>query len=323
MAAARRTNSDAAVQRVAIIGGTHGNETNGVYLARYFQSSPEVIKRSSFECSVVFSNTAAIENNTRYVETDLNRCFDKADLADESLTLLEQRRAKELDRLLGPKASADPATDFVIDLHNTTANTGVALMMAPTDDFAHEVGAYLQSIDPTVRIVEWNASKDDWPLLPTIGRSGFTFEVGPCPWGCVIGESYDQSRRLVLATLDYIEAHNAAVAAGVPRTTPLETAAYQAVHTIDYPRDPATGQISAVIHPELQNKDFVELAEGAPAFLRLDGSTVPFHRADYGVGADEQVFPFFINEAAYYEKGIAFMLARIEKRTINIIQPRK
>ena len=57
----------------------------------------------------------------------------------EGHSSLEHRRARELNALLGPKRSADPRTDFIIDLHNTTAQTGVALMLAPDDSFAHEV----------------------------------------------------------------------------------------------------------------------------------------------------------------------------------------
>ena len=43
----------------------------------------------------------------------------------------------QIDQTLGPKDSADPAADIVFDLHNTTANSGFLLLMAPGDDFAH------------------------------------------------------------------------------------------------------------------------------------------------------------------------------------------
>ena len=44
----------------------------------------------------------------------------------EGQNTLEHRRARELNELLGPKRSANPRADFVIDLHNTTAATGCA-----------------------------------------------------------------------------------------------------------------------------------------------------------------------------------------------------
>lgn len=45
-------------------------------------------------------------------------------------------RARELNQLLGPKASGQ-AFDFILDLHNTTANVGTCLVL----DAAHNVFA--------------------------------------------------------------------------------------------------------------------------------------------------------------------------------------
>ena len=60
----------------------------------------------------------------------MNRCFGAEDLAAATSNTLEDVRARELDAELGPKASWKPKTDFIIDLHNTTSNSGIALMMA-------------------------------------------------------------------------------------------------------------------------------------------------------------------------------------------------
>merc|ERR1711998_417611 len=120
----RRTNYEKPLKNVAVVGGTHGCEICGVYVAKYFKKNP------------------------RYVETDMNRCFLLKDLNDEKLQTLENKRAREIDAQLGPKDSENPAADLVLDLHNTTANTGFLLLMAPFDDFSHLVGAYLMSMDP-------------------------------------------------------------------------------------------------------------------------------------------------------------------------------
>ena len=125
----RRTLSTGPVRTVAITGGTHGNETNGVYLAKYFIANPEVVKRPSFDTVVMLSNPAAVKANQRYVETDMNRCFLMKDLSEPyENTALEQRQAREVDAALGPKGATDPKADLCIDLHNTTANTGVGAM---------------------------------------------------------------------------------------------------------------------------------------------------------------------------------------------------
>ena len=40
------------VKTVVITGGTHGNERNGVYLAKLFQRTPELVTRPTFTTSV-------------------------------------------------------------------------------------------------------------------------------------------------------------------------------------------------------------------------------------------------------------------------------
>ena len=143
------------IRRVAITGGTHGNESNGVQLAKHLIRHPELAQRDSFSCMVLLNNPAAIERNVRYCDEDLNRCFGLDDLADESRDSLEAKRARELNAQLGPKGS-EGAMDYVLDLHNTTANTGVAIMCSPRDPLSHALAAHLQAKDPSVRLILWN-----------------------------------------------------------------------------------------------------------------------------------------------------------------------
>ena len=72
----RRTLSSNPVSRVAIVGGTHGNERNGVALAQHFIDCPQHIARPSFEAVAIIGNPAAVQANQRYVEVDMNRCFE-------------------------------------------------------------------------------------------------------------------------------------------------------------------------------------------------------------------------------------------------------
>lgn len=72
----RRTLSSTPVKRVAIVGGTHGNEKNGIALAQHFIDHPEHIARTTFESVAVIGNPAAVQTNQRYVEVDMNRCFE-------------------------------------------------------------------------------------------------------------------------------------------------------------------------------------------------------------------------------------------------------
>ena len=84
------------IQRVAIVGGTHGNELTGIYLVKKFQQFPHLLHRQSFECITLLANPEAIAANRRYIDHDLNRCFANEDLANLLLTDYEDRRAKEI-----------------------------------------------------------------------------------------------------------------------------------------------------------------------------------------------------------------------------------
>lgn len=318
----RRTLPSAAVRRVAIVGGTHGNETNGVYLAKYFMRDPQLVKRPSFETEVLLSNTAAIEQNTRYVEEDLNRCYLLADLIDDKKadTTLERKRAREVDSILGPKSSPEPRCDLIIDLHNTTAATDIALLMAPDDTFAHELGHHLMTLDDGVRIINWN-DQNDWALCPSVGRSGMTFEVGACPWGCLMPELFQRSRKLVLALLDYVEMHNTLVAAGATKRQEVTIPVYRSIGiSIDYPRE-ENGDLVGMVHQDLQGHDFKELRDGDNLFVKFDGEVQKFNRQAHKVpDAHSAVYALFVNEAAYYEKKIALMLMCKAQTTFSMLQ---
>ncbi len=62
MPSGRRANTCSRVRSVAIVGGTHGNETNGVHLARYFlePGGSTEVRRSSFTTTVLLANPDAI-----------------------------------------------------------------------------------------------------------------------------------------------------------------------------------------------------------------------------------------------------------------------
>lgn len=62
------------LSRMAVCGGTHGNEMSGVYILRELEKqSVGQIRPASL--ITVLSNPRAVESCRRYIETDLNRCF--------------------------------------------------------------------------------------------------------------------------------------------------------------------------------------------------------------------------------------------------------
>ncbi|MFM6278863.1 MAG: succinylglutamate desuccinylase/aspartoacylase family protein, partial [Dolichospermum sp.] len=48
--------SENKLNRVLIVGGTHGNELTGVYLIKKFEKFPELINRSNFETLTLLAN---------------------------------------------------------------------------------------------------------------------------------------------------------------------------------------------------------------------------------------------------------------------------
>lgn len=65
------------LSRVAVSGGTHGNEMSGVYIVREMQKQ-KVEKAESVSITTILSNPRAVEACERYIDTDLNRCFTDA-----------------------------------------------------------------------------------------------------------------------------------------------------------------------------------------------------------------------------------------------------
>merc|ERR1719483_120273 len=297
------------IRNVAITGGTHGNETNGVALAQFWLRNPSEVQRASFTTTVLITNPASVKTNTRYVDRDLNRCFFIKDL-QKTPSDVETERAQEVNQLLGPKGN-DPKMDFILDLHNTTSNTGVVIFFHPKDQLSLEIASYLTTVDSEVRVGFWKDEEN--PFLPTIGRSGMTFEVGPCPWGTVQSDSLLRTKRLVNAALDYIHLRNSKP---LCKKT-IRVALYKRVSTsIKWPRN-QHGELTGAIHPDLQFQDFQELSDGSPMFLMLDGSIQRFSKEKIG-WKHRACYPYFINEAAYYEKDVALSLSYKEFIDVTI-----
>lgn len=75
------------LSRVAVCGGTHGNELSGVYLVRELLKTEKKAREKAAEGEeepvsvvMVLSNPQATQRCRRYIDTDLNRCFTHATL---------------------------------------------------------------------------------------------------------------------------------------------------------------------------------------------------------------------------------------------------
>ncbi len=284
------------IQRVAIIGGTHGNELTGIYLVKKFQRSPILIQRPSFESITLLANPEAIAANRRYIDRDLNRCFSHADLVNPALTGYEDWQAKAIAQKLRPKNQ--PKVDVILDLHSTTANMGVTLILSTKHLFNLQLAAYLNEIYPHIRICFDIECDRESPRLRSLCPWGCTIEVGAIPQNTLDAQLFQQTETLIHSILDYLEAYN--LGHLPPISDQLEV--YQAIGSVDYPRNLA-GELQAAIHPKLQGRDYEPLHPGDSMFLTWDGDSISYQGKSIA-------FPVFVNEAAYYEKGIAMVLTQ-------------
>uniref|UniRef100_A0AAY4DFT7 N-acyl-aromatic-L-amino acid amidohydrolase n=1 Tax=Denticeps clupeoides TaxID=299321 RepID=A0AAY4DFT7_9TELE len=294
------------LSRVALCGGTHGNELSGIYLVRErLRRREKGAEAEPFALVTVMSNPRAVQQCRRYTETDLNRCFTEATLSSTPVsdgTPYEILRARELNALLGPKGSPE-AVDLVCDLHNTTANMGLCFISySDCDWICLHIYRHLQMATIPVRYVHFDLPIGEAYSLESVGKHGFG------EWGAyynllaIHSQTFGERVQLML---DWIRLFNSGAQF---EGGPVEL--YTKVKTIDYPRDSESHHISAAIHPELQDRDFCLLHPGDPVFLTFSGETLRYR-------GKEPLYPFFVNEGAYYEKGIATTLKGVSARWVT------
>ncbi|TKC36668.1 hypothetical protein EI555_010786, partial [Monodon monoceros] len=90
---------------------THGNETASTYLAWHWLRVPGEVQKLSFSTMpVLLANPVASAACCRYVGHDLSHAFTGSFLRANADDPHEVSRARDLNQLLGPKASGRPST---------------------------------------------------------------------------------------------------------------------------------------------------------------------------------------------------------------------
>jgi succinylglutamate desuccinylase len=305
--------SSSAPLNVVVIGGTHGNEYTGVWCVRALTNNEK-------RCTTLLGNPAAVAANQRFIDDDLNRQFKASDLQNNLATdTVERKRAKELNELLGPKEA--PKTDVIIDMHTTTCNMGLSLIIAEGDTLMAKVAAYIVKHVPhdnqgrkTRIILHAGLDRLERPLLDSLAKHGMTIEVGPVPQGVLRHDAANVTMRAVLAALDVLEQHPSSndnddyglpeyveCFYGIPAVRPGDVDG-----KIPWPAPPsgaaavtcglATPNIpSYMIHQDRQDRDFEPIRTGDPLFVYHDGTVLP-----YSGSHGDEVYLYFINGAGYY-----------------------
>jgi len=281
------------IKEVLVIGGTHGNEKVGVYIAKYLKQNP--IKNLSFTLRSVLANEEAIIQDKRYIDYDLNRSFNEPSLDNQ----YELSRS----RVLG-KEVKDPATTFVIDLHTTTSNMGITYILSKTDQLSKEMAFRMQRGQAGEFVLESKLLDKQAHFVNSIADHGLMIEVGPVAQNYYCTKNIEKTWQTLNRLLQLIDERNKDSL--LPMRGNLNY--FKEVSYVDFPRD-EQGEILYLIHPNLISRDFQMIKPDDPIFYRLDGSILSCTEA-------ENLYPVFINEAAYYEKQMAMMLC--ERRNYKL-----
>ncbi|CAM4537299.1 unnamed protein product [Leuciscus chuanchicus] len=269
------------------------------------------VERNRLVTKPFISNPRAVEKCTRYINTDLNRAFTPENLSAPDVQGLpyEVQRAKEINQMFGPKGSSD-AYDVIFDLHNTTSNMGSTLILeSSTDLFNLQMVHYIKkTMAPHTCSVLLNEHPQlKYSTTRSVAKHPIGLEVGPQPQGVLRSNVFESMRTILKHALDFIELFNSGV-----EFPPCTVEVFRVQERMDYPRD-TNGNITAMVHPHLQDCDWEPLNQGDPMFLTFDGRTILYEGAS-------TVYPTFINEAAYYEKQQAFMTTCGEILAANAIR---
>ena len=291
------------INTIVVAGGTHGNERTGVSLVEKWLAHPECYNTicKSAKVDVVLANPEAVRLNRRYRDHDLNRSFSQTclDVTAEPLQH-EFRRARELNRLYGPKG-ADTRTDLILDVHNTGSNMGYCLILSTRDPFTMKASAVLTQEFEDAWIYYQPEERSASPYFGTVAKADVCIEIGPQQHGTLNAEIFERSEKLVKRYLELAEEWNRGE---LQKREPIEVEVYTQLRDLGYPKPQGGGAIQAMIHPELDGHDYRELKKGDKLFRTFDGKDILFE----GELDGRSVYPIFINEPAYYEKDIAMSL---------------
>ena len=285
------------ITRVALIGGTHGNELSGIYLLKKWGKNNLFSHWPQLDLTQTIANPRACERSVRYIETDLNREFAIEGLLDSQRVGYEQLLAKKLNHQFGPKGNSP--VELMIDLHNTTSNMGACLMLLRKDVFNIGMAAYVKERMPEATIFfQDNLPEQRKRFLVSVAQQGVTVEVGPQPNSVLQQETLELMETMTRHILDYVVLYNE----GNLGSLPTEFEAFQYTEDLVLPMDDR-GQRIAMVSKRLEQKDFHPVEPGETIMETFEG--VPIHwEGNY------TAYPLFINEAAYHESHSAMSLSQ-------------
>ena len=286
--------------RVLVVAGTHGNEINGPWLLDQWQQHPNLVDSQGLDVQLAIGNPAACLQGRRYLDRDLNRSF-RPDLLEKASSMpaeadREMLQALALLEQFGPKGQTP--CDLVVDLHSTTSAMGNCLVVYGRRPVDLALAALVQHrLGLPIYLHEADAAQqgflaERWPC-------GLVIEVGPVPQNVRRSDIVLQTRLALEAVLAAITS----VRDGTARY-PDQVVIHRHLGSLDLPRR-SSGEPDALVHPNLQGRDWQPLKGGDPLFINAESKPLGFE-------GEDGVVPLFINEAAYAEKAIALSFSKQE-----------
>jgi aspartoacylase len=291
---------------VAIVGGTHGNELTGIYTVKQWRKANWASNFPEFQIEYLLANKAAIEENRRYLDKDLNRCFTLDDLSDLNKNNKEQNIARNINQALGPKGNA--RVDFIIDLHTSTANMQTNIVLIKVDEFHLKLAAYIKKIIPSAIITTESNLMSDHHFLCSIAEKGVLIEIGPIAQGTLDSDCFDKTNIATKTCLDFVNLYNNAQLPDLGKE--IEVISY--FSELHFPQD-KDGEIVGMIHPSLIGKDYSILETGKPIYKTFSGEDILYDGETANIA--------FVNEAAYYDQKISMCLCRPMKFSLIDFKP--
>ena len=266
--------------KFAILGGTHGNEPVGITVIENLKILTQKKYYHSFEA--FHANPAAFQKKVRYVDSDLNRAFGHEPPIDGN----EKVESQKLKQMIIGKF------DFLIDLHTTTSNMGLTIILTHLDSNSLTAACHLKENFPELKIIVSMRAGQDCPYTTQMAPSALTVEVGPVANNVIKADLVLKSLGIVECLLDF------------PFNKKFNYSDFECFKTkgvLHYPPPKEEKPLRWMVHPDVEEKDFVEIKNGSPLFINSRHEIIKH--------TGESIYPLFINEAAYQENNIAMEYA--------------
>ena len=181
---------------------------------KHLEANPaEREQYETLDIQTLMGNPEAHLQNRRFIHDDLNRQFSAERLLGDHDGSHEAVLARELDELLGPKLG-NPKTDLVIDLHSTTSNMGITLIVPESDVVMAQAAAYIlhkcrHAFSSRAQILMHPVpDRHARPNLGSMALHALTIEVGPVPQGVLRHDAVEKTQHAMHALLEFLNRRN-------------------------------------------------------------------------------------------------------------------